>query len=81
MTRDDVSIGEGSRSHEAALRRTRRLALRLALVLAVLTAIEFVIAVNIEDALIWLLPFIAAKGWLILVFFMHIRVVLQQGAR
>ena len=45
----------------------------VALGLAGLTAIEFVIAITVEDALIWMLPFAAAKGWLILDYFMHVR--------
>lgn len=44
--------------------------------LAVLTVVEYVIAVNIDSPLIWLLPFVAAKGWIILDTFMHFRAVL-----
>ncbi len=49
---------------------------RAAGLLAVLTAVEYVIAVSVDSPLIWLLPFVVAKGWLILDVFMHLRAVL-----
>ncbi|MBC8363883.1 MAG: hypothetical protein H8E59_02645 [Actinobacteria bacterium] len=39
--------------------------------LAVLTLLEYVVAVTIDAPTLWLLPFIAAKGGLILEVFMH----------
>ncbi|MFQ5967691.1 MAG: cytochrome C oxidase subunit IV family protein [Acidimicrobiia bacterium] len=66
---------------KAALRGRTRLGLRVGLGLAVLTAIEFVIAVSIEDPLVWLLPFMVSKGWLILDYFMHVRDVSSEGGR
>ena len=45
----------------------------IAAVLAVLTIIEYVIAVNLENPLLLLLPFAVAKGLLIMDYFMHIR--------
>jgi len=48
-----------------------RLGLIVAAALAVLTVVEYVIAVSIDDPLIWLLPFVIAKFALILEYFMH----------
>ncbi len=39
--------------------------------LAVLTLIEYLIAVSVEAPTLWLLPFILAKGGLIMDVFMH----------
>ncbi|HJL76429.1 MAG TPA: hypothetical protein QF417_04070 [Acidimicrobiales bacterium] len=39
--------------------------------LAVLTLLEYLVAVRIDAPTLWLLPFIAAKGGLILEVFMH----------
>ena len=53
---------------------------RVAGLLAVLTVVEYVIAVNVESLIIvWLLPFVLAKGWLILDYFMHFRAFLRGG--
>ena len=51
----------------------------MAAALAVLTVIEYVIAVGIDDPLIWLLPFVIAKFVLILEYFMHFSSVLGKG--
>ncbi len=56
-----------------------RLGLIVAAALAVLTLIEYVIAVGIDDPLIWLLPFVIAKFALILEYFMHFSAVLGKG--
>lgn len=45
----------------------------VAAVIAVLTIIEYVIAVSLENPLLLLLPFVVAKGLLIMDYFMHIR--------
>ena len=45
----------------------------VAAVIAVLTLIEYVIAVSVENPLLLLLPFVVAKGLLIMDYFMHIR--------
>lgn len=50
-----------------------RLGVRIAIALAVLTVVEYLVAVTIDDPLRWLVPFILAKGWLILDYFMHVR--------
>jgi hypothetical protein len=46
--------------------------------LTILTIVEYLLAVNLTHPLIPLLPFVAAKGWLILDYFMHIR-ALREG--
>ena len=56
-----------------------RLGLIVAAALAVLTLVEYVIAVSIDDPLIWLLPFVIAKFALILEYFMHFSSVLGKG--
>ncbi len=50
-----------------------------ALLLAVLTVIEYLIAVEVAQPLIPLLPFVVLKGWIILDSFMHVRAVFQEG--
>jgi cytochrome c oxidase subunit IV len=49
-----------------------------AALLAVLTLMEYAIAVTVDNPLILLLPFVVAKGALIMDFFMHVR-KLQTG--
>jgi hypothetical protein len=56
-------------------RRTGRM---VAAWLAVLTAAEYIVAVSLESPLIWLIPFVLVKGWLILRYFMHIRDVTRE---
>ncbi len=53
--------------------------LLVAVGLAVLTIIEYIIAVGIDDPLIWLLPFAIAKGALIMEYFMHLSAVFGDG--
>lgn len=67
MTIDQVAIDD------EALRKATRKGVVAALILAVLTIIEFIIATNIENPLLPLLPFVALKGWIILDVFMHVR--------
>jgi len=55
------------------------LGVKVALGLAALTLVEYFIAVSIEDPMLWLLPFVVAKGWLILDYFMHFRHFLAEG--
>ncbi len=55
------------------LRRRIKTGWVVAAVIAVLTIIEYMIAVNLENPLLLLLPFVVAKGLLILDYFMHIR--------
>lgn len=70
MTTDQVAIDRDG------LRKDSRKGIIGALWLAVLTVIEFFIAVggDGEPWLLWaLLPFVLLKGWIILDTFMHIR--------
>jgi uncharacterized membrane protein len=63
---------------DTALSRVSVLGWKVAGLLAVLTVIEYVIAVNVDSlVVVWLLPFIVAKGWLILDYFMHFRAFLR----
>ena len=55
------------------LRAKRRLGVQVAAWLGALTVVEYLIAVSLSSPLLWLLPFVAAKGWLIMRYFMHIR--------
>jgi len=54
------------------LRAKRRLGVQVAAWLGVLTVVEYLIAVSLASPLLWLLPLVAAKGWLIMRYFMHI---------
>lgn len=56
---------------DPALRAKVRRGLVVAVGLAVLTVIEYLIAVGIDQPLLWLIPFAVAKGWLIMEYFMH----------
>lgn len=55
------------------LQAKKQLGLRVAVGLAVLTAIEYVIAISLDNPLLILIPLMGAKGWLILDYFMHVR--------
>lgn len=66
------------RTMDQALAGVARLGWRVAALLAVLTVIEYVVAVNIDTlVIVWLLPFVLAKGWLIMDYFMHFRAFLR----
>ncbi len=52
---------------------------KVAIALAVLTIVEYFVAVGIDDPILFLLPFIIAKGWLILDYFMHFRHFIHEG--
>jgi len=62
-----------------ALRAKTELGLFIALALTVLTVVEFFIAVNVDSPAIWLVPFVLAKGVLILEFFMHLSALSRGG--
>jgi hypothetical protein len=73
MTTEDLTIdSEG-------LRKATRKGLMAAAILAVLTIIEFFVAVGLDNPLLALLPFVALKGWIILDAFMHVRAVFGDG--
>ncbi|MFV1991708.1 MAG: cytochrome C oxidase subunit IV family protein [Acidimicrobiales bacterium] len=50
-----------------------------AVLLGVLTLIEYAVAVTVENPLLLLLPFVLAKGALIMDFFMHVRKLRHGG--
>jgi len=72
MTTEMVAI-----NHEALAKATKR-GLFAAGLLAVLSIIEYIVAVEVAEPLIPLLPFVALKGWIILDSFMHIRALWQE---
>ena len=72
MTSSQVAV-----DHEALKQATRK-GVVAAVILAVLTIIEFLIAVKVEDPLFALMPFLLAKGWIILDSFMHIRALFSE---
>lgn len=72
MTTDQLAL-----DHDALKKATRK-GVTAALILAVLTVIEFLIAVEIENPLFPLMPFLVAKGWIILDSFMHIRALFNE---
>jgi hypothetical protein len=61
------------------MKKTTRKGLIGAALLAVLTIIEYFIAIGLEDPLFALLPFVVLKGWIILDVFMHVRQVFKEG--
>ncbi|MCL1597547.1 MAG: hypothetical protein M3094_00050 [Actinomycetia bacterium] len=67
MTIDQVAIDDD------AIRKATRKGVIAALILAVLTVVEYLVATSIENPLLPLLPFVALKGWIILDVFMHVR--------
>ena len=67
MTIDQVAIDDD------AIRKATRKGVVAALILAVLTVVEYLVATSIENPLLPLLPFVALKGWIILDVFMHVR--------
>lgn len=73
MTTDQVAIDRD------ALARVSRKGLIAAALLAVLTVIEYTIAISLDNPLFALLPFVILKGWIILDTFMHIRAVFGEG--
>jgi len=62
-----------------SLRDMVRLGVTVAVALAVLTAIEYAIAVRVDNPTIWLVPFAITKGALILEYFMHVSVLIGGG--
>jgi hypothetical protein len=61
------------------LRAATRKGLIGAALLGVLTIVEYIIAISLEEPLLALLPFVALKGWIILDVFMHVRQVFKEG--
>ncbi len=73
MTTEQVAI------ERDLLRKASRKGLVAAALLAVLTIIEYSVAISLDDPLLVLLPFVILKGWIILDTFMHIRALFGQG--
>lgn len=55
------------------LKKATRRGIVAALIIAVLSVIEYFIAVEVTNPLWPLMPFVLAKGWIILDTFMHVR--------
>ncbi len=51
-----------------------------AVALAVLSLIEYWVALYFDDPTWWLVPFMVLKGWVVLDFFMHVRALRSEGA-
>lgn len=64
---------------EAARRQLVRLGLVVVAGLALLTLLEYIVAVQVDANLAFLLPFVFAKSLLILQYFMHIRQLWDEG--
>jgi hypothetical protein len=73
MTTQQVEIDQD------ALRKVSLRGILAAVLLAVLTVIEFFVATGLEEPLLPLLPFVVLKGWIILDTFMHVRAVFGGG--
>ncbi len=73
MTTEQVAVDQ------EAMRAATRKGLVAAAVLAVLTIIEFFVAISFENPLLPLMPFVILKGWIILDTFMHVRAVFGEG--
>jgi len=73
MTTEQVAIDRD------ALARVSRKGLIAAALLAVLTVVEFFVAINLDNPLFPLLPFVILKGWIILDTFMHVRAVFGEA--
>jgi hypothetical protein len=72
MTVEPHTIEQQTIDHENLKKATRK-GIVAAVILAILTVIEFLIATSVENPLLPLLPFVFLKGWIILDAFMHIR--------
>jgi hypothetical protein len=64
---------------QEGLRKTTRKGLIAAALLAVLTVIEYFVAIGLDDPLLALIPFVMLKGWIILDVFMHVKQVFREG--
>ena len=73
-----MTTGEVVIDREALSKATRK-GVMAALLLAVLTIVEYFVAISVEQPLLPLLPFVAVKGWIILDAFMHVRAVFHAG--
>lgn len=72
MTTEQGTTQQQTIDHEGLKKATRK-GIVAAVLIAILSLIEYFIAVSVTDPLWALMPFILAKGWIILDTFMHIR--------
>jgi hypothetical protein len=61
------------------MKKATRKGVIAAVLLAVLTVIEYFVAIGLDDPLLALIPFVLLKGWVILDVFMHVRQVFREG--
>jgi len=61
------------------MKKATRKGVIAAILLAVLTVIEYFVAISLDDPLLALIPFVLLKGWVILDVFMHVRQVFREG--
>jgi hypothetical protein len=73
MTVEQVAIDRVS------LKKARNKGVRAAVFLAILSVIEYFIAIEVAQPLWPMLPIIAFKCWIILDVFMHVRAVFHTG--
>lgn len=73
MTSEQVAI-----DHDGLRSATRKGLIATAL-LGILTVVEFLVAIRLDDPLLALIPFVIVKGWIILDTFMHVKAVFGEG--
>lgn len=73
MTVEQVAIDRVS------LKKATMKGIRAAMFLAILSVIEYFIAVEVAQPLWPMLPIVILKGWIILDVFMHVRAVFHSG--
>lgn len=71
----EATTGAPTADQQRVFREKQTLGLRVAAGLAVLTVLEFIVAVAAEGGPVWLWlsPVLIAKAWLILDYYMHVR--------
>jgi len=72
MTADQQTADQQTIDHENLKKATRK-GILAAVLIAILSVIEYFIAVEVANPLWLLMPFVIAKGWIILDTFMHVR--------
>jgi hypothetical protein len=75
-----VDTKAGRAASDAGYLMGRRRGIAAALVLAVLSVLEFIIAKEVSDPTWWMVPFMVLKGALILEIFMHVSDLKKKGA-
>jgi len=73
-----VTVEQVAVDPDAFNKATRR-GVIAAILLAILSIVEYIIAVEVAQPLWPLLPFVILKGWIILDAFMHVRAVFGSG--